>query len=104
VTRDELVNALLGDKAADVAEGLIPQLIDVLPSDAVFALYLRCSWGEEFEDAAPRRFRAPEGKKQVPTMRLVAQLGYASSEDWQVVTLPAWVARSRSTACRISRC
>lgn len=157
LTRDELVSALLGDKAADLAEvdgtltkageltapdyatqpelavtttlwadpsvraearpapfltdpdtarelinkdvaattrGLIPQLIDELPPDAVcalvVALYLRCGWVEEFEekDTAPSLFRTPAGKKQVPTMRLVAPVGYARTEDWQVVSLP----------------
>ncbi|MBB4908217.1 serpin family protein [Actinophytocola algeriensis] len=151
LTRDELVTALLGDKAADLAElgavltraaelpdlavsdtlwadpsvstrarpapfltapgtardlinaevaattrGLVPELIDVLPADAVSALvvaiYLRCGWVEEFDPAEtrPRRFRTPDGKKQVPTMRLVsAELGYAATEAWQVVALPA---------------
>jgi hypothetical protein len=32
---------------------------------------------------------SPAGKKQVPTMRLVTEFGYARTEDWQVVSLPA---------------
>lgn len=96
LTDPDTARELINKDVAATTKGLIPQLIDVLPPDAVsalvVALYLRCGWGQEFEekDTAPRRFRTPEGKKQVPTMRLVARLGYAKTEDWQVVNLPAW--------------
>lgn len=52
---------------------------------------MKHGWVQEFaeKDTAPRRFRTPEGKKQVPTMHLIAELGYAMTEDWQVVSLSA---------------
>lgn len=85
---------------ADVAEttrGLIPDLLD---EDAitrwtyallVSALYLRVSWAHPFPERAttPRRFDAPTGPVEVPTMELVADLGYADTGRWQVVALPA---------------
>lgn len=87
--------ALINQDVAATTHGLIPELIDTLSPDVVsalvVALYLRCGWVEEFEetDTVLRRFRTPAGKKLVPTMRLVTEFGYARTEDWQVVSLPA---------------
>lgn len=87
---------MINQDVATTTRGLVPELVDALPADAVaalvVALYLRCGWVVEFERAetAPRRFRTPDGKKQVPTMRLRAEVGYARTEDWQVVRLDAW--------------
>jgi serpin B len=88
---------LINDDVAATTRGLITNLIDTPPAGAVSALvsalYLKCGWVEVFEesDTAPAKFRTPAGKKQVPTMRLVSDdLGYAVTEDWQVVSLPAF--------------
>lgn len=85
---------------ADVAEttrGLIPELLGegVLgPRTAallVSALYLKTAWEYPFDQAAtnPRRFTAPSGPVEVPTMEVVAELSYAGTDRWQRVTLPA---------------
>jgi serine protease inhibitor len=92
----ETARGLINKDVAATTRGLIPELIDDLPADAVsalvVALYLRCDWVAEFDekDTEPARFRTPTGKKQVPTMRLDEELGYARTEDWQVVSLPAF--------------
>ncbi len=85
---------------ADVAEttrGLIPELL----SDGVLgprtvavlvsALYLKAAWAYPFDQHAtqPRGFSTPSGPVDVPTMELVAELGYTRTERWQTVTLPA---------------
>jgi serpin B len=96
LTDPDKTRELINQDVAATTRGLIPELIDALPPDAVsalvVALYLKCGWVEQFEakDTEPRRFRTPGGKKQVPTMRLVEEVGYARTEDWQVVSLPAF--------------
>jgi serine protease inhibitor len=96
LTDPDKARELINEDVAATTRGLIPELVDALSPDAVFALvvalYLRCGWVAEFDenDTAPRRFRTPAGKKEVPTMRLVEELGYAATEDWQVVSLPAF--------------
>jgi len=85
---------LINDDVAAVTRGLITNLIEEPPMGAasalVSALYLKCGWVTAFEDTTSARFRTPAGKKQVPTMRLVSDdLGYAATDDWQVVNLPA---------------
>ncbi|MFN2495867.1 MAG: serpin family protein [Pseudonocardiaceae bacterium] len=85
---------------ADVAEttrGLIPELLSegVLGPQTVAllvsALYLKAAWWYPFDERAtrPRRFTAPSGPVEVPTMEVVAELGYARTDRWQIVTLPA---------------
>ena len=96
MTDPDKTRDLINQDVAATTRGLVPELIDSLPPDAVsalvVALYLKCGWVEEFEekDTGPRPFRTPEGKKQVPTMRLVEEVGYARTADWQVVSLPAF--------------
>ncbi|MGH3795123.1 MAG: serpin family protein [Pseudonocardiaceae bacterium] len=85
---------------ADVAEttrGLIPELL----SDGVLgprtiallvsALYLKAAWTHPFDrrSTRSRRFHAPSGPIEVPTMELVTELGYTRTDHGQVVTLPA---------------
>lgn len=76
-----LIQELLGDGV------LGPRTVAVLVS----ALYLKAPWTDPFDQKAthPRRFSAPSGPVEVPTMELVAELGYARTDRWQVVTLPA---------------
>jgi len=85
---------------ADVAEttrGLIPELLGdgVLEPQTVAvlvsALYLKAAWAYPFDRTAtrPRRFSAPFGPVEVPTMELVTELGYARTDRWQRITLPA---------------
>lgn len=85
---------------ADVAEttrGLIPELLSdgVLGPQTVAvlvsALYLKAAWTYPFGQRSthPRLFNAPSGPVEVPTMESVAELGYARTDRWQIVTLPA---------------
>lgn len=76
-----LIQELLGDGV------LGPRTVAVL----VCALYLKAAWTDPFDERAthPRRFSAPAGPVAVPTMELVAELGYARTDRWQIVTLPA---------------
>lgn len=82
---------------ADTTRGLVPELLGAGELDPrtvavlVSALYLRTGWVHEFDEpaTAPRRFHAPSGPVDVPTMELVADLEYAGTGRWQVVTLPA---------------
>ncbi|MGH3912480.1 MAG: serpin family protein [Pseudonocardiaceae bacterium] len=85
---------------ADVAEttrGLIPELLGegVLGPRTVAllvsALYLKAAWMHPFDrrGTRPRRFTTPSGSAEVPTMEVVAELGYARTDRWQVVTMAA---------------
>lgn len=85
---------------ADVAEttrNLIPELLPTgtIREDTraalVNALYLKCAWMNRFTEGAttPRPFHAPGGTVEVPTMELSESVGYAATDGWQVVSLPA---------------
>lgn len=76
-----LIRELLGDGV------LGPHTVAVLVS----ALYLKAAWTDPFDRqlTRPRRFHAPSGPVEVPTMELVTGLGYARTDRWQVVTVPA---------------
>lgn len=75
-----LIRELLGDGV------LGPRTVAVLVS----ALYLKAAWANPFDRhlTRPRRFSTPAGPVEVPTMELVTELGYASTDRWQLVTLP----------------
>ena len=75
-----LIKELLGDGV------LGPRTLAVLVS----ALYLKAAWTNPFDQhlTRPRRFTTPAGAVEVPTMELVAELGYARTDRWQFVTLP----------------
>jgi len=84
---------------ADVAEtthDLIPELLppgsvkeDTVAS-LVNALYLKVAWLHKFDENStePADFHAPAGTRQVPTMHVSEQLGYAARDGWQLVELP----------------
>lgn len=82
---------------AELTRGLIPELIGdgtLGPRTIavlVSALYLKAAWSHPFDQRStrPRRFDAPSGPVQVPTMELVTDLAYTRTDHWQVVTLPA---------------
>lgn len=85
---------------ADVAETtreLIPELLPEGTVDAetvaalVNALYLKVSWAEAFTEGStsPQPFEAPNGQREVPTMRAERRSGYAHQDGWQVATVPA---------------
>jgi serine protease inhibitor len=77
--------------------GLIPSLLPAgvitaeTVSTLVNALYLKCAWRYRFADhqTRPAPFHTPSGTRDVPTMALSEQIGYAATDGWQVVSLPA---------------
>ena len=82
---------------AKTTRDLIPELLppDAIHDDTVSALvnalYLKCAWKHRFTEGAttPRPFHTPAGVKDVPTMELDERIGYAATDGWQVVSLPA---------------
>lgn len=93
----ESARQLINADVAETTRELIPEL---LPEGAVHprtiaalvnALYLKVSWREAFDtnDTDDRPFHAPGGQRSVPTMRATRNLGYAASDGWQAVSLPA---------------
>jgi serine protease inhibitor len=93
----EEARALINKDVAETTRDLIRELVPegAIGKDTVAALvnalYLKCAWRNKFaEDAtAPRPFHTPGGTVEVPTMELTESLGYAASDGWQVVSLPA---------------
>ncbi|RRO19274.1 serpin family protein [Saccharopolyspora rhizosphaerae] len=93
----EAARQLINADVAETTRDLIPEL---LPTGAVHpqtvaalvnALYLKVPWKEAFEESktAQRPFHAPDGDRDVPTMTAARTLGYAATDGWQVVGLPA---------------
>lgn len=82
---------------AKTTRNLIPSLIPdgAITGDTVSALvnalYLKCAWRYRFLQGAttPMPFQTPHGVRDVPTMALSEQIGYAATDGWQVVSLPA---------------
>ena len=93
----EKARELINDDVAETTRGLIPELLEPGTVDAetvaavVNALYLKTSWQESFDTGAtaPRAFHAPGGDREVETMHVTRRFGYAATDGWQVVTLPA---------------
>jgi serpin B len=96
-TDPEQARQKINGDVAETTRGLIPELLtpgSVQPSTVaalVNALYLRTRWLERFTEGQtqPRPFHAVAGTRDVPTMRLQAEVGYATREGWQVLALPA---------------
>lgn len=93
----EQARQLINLDVAKTTRDLIPSL---LPSGAITAqtvsalvnaLYLKCAWRYRFTEGAtaPRPFHSPNRTVHVPTMTLSEQVGYAATDGWQVVSLPA---------------
>lgn len=82
---------------AKTTRDLIPELLppDAIHDDTVSALvnalYLKCAWRNRFTEGAttPRPFHTPKGDKDAPTMELTERIGYAATDGWRVVSLPA---------------
>lgn len=84
----------------DVAKSTRDLIPELLPPDAITAemvsalvnaLYLKCAWRYPFSRHAttPSPFHTPHGTVDVPTMTLSEHIGYAATDGWQVVRLPA---------------
>lgn len=90
----DLINADVAATTHDLIRDLIgpgtlqPDTAAVL----INALYLKTNWRNKFpaSDTSSMPFHGPTGTSDVRTMRLQKQLGYAATDGWQVVTLPAW--------------
>jgi len=93
----EQAREMINVDVAKTTRDLIPELLppDAIRDDTVSALvnalYLKCAWRQRFtKDATtPRPFHTPGGTRDVPTMELSERIGYAATEGWQVVSLPA---------------
>lgn len=93
----EQARELINLDVAKTTRNLIPELLPggaIAPdtvSTLVNALYLKCAWRYRFTEGgtAPRPFHTPRGTRDVPTMTLTERIGYAATDGWQVVQLPA---------------
>jgi serine protease inhibitor len=91
----EAARALVNDDVGRTTRGLIPQLLPPgsIDSDVaavlVNALYLKAAWKLPFREANTRAapFHAPSGTRDVPTMWLSENVGYAHTGGWQAVQL-----------------
>jgi serine protease inhibitor len=88
---------MINSDVARTTRELIPELLPggTIQQDTVAALvnalYLKVAWRNKFEESAtePRAFHTPDGDVRVPTMWVSESLGYAHTDGWQVVSLPA---------------
>jgi serpin B len=93
----EAARALINDDVGRTTRGLIPQLLppgsinSEVAAVLVNALYLKAAWNLPFREAnttdAP--FHTPSGVRDVPTMWLSENVGYAHAGGWQAVQLAA---------------
>ncbi len=89
----EMINVDVAKTTRDLIPELLPPdaIRDDTVSALVNALYLKCAWRHRFtaDATTPRPFHTPGGTKDVPTMELAERIGYAATDGWQVVALPA---------------
>ncbi|HEX6354806.1 serpin family protein [Actinophytocola sp.] len=89
----DMINLDVAKTTRDLITSLIPDgaVTKDTVSALVNALYLKCAWRYRFIDGAttPMPFHTPHGVRDVPTMVLAEQIGYAATDGWQVVSLPA---------------
>jgi serpin B len=89
----EMINVDVAKTTRDLIPELLPPdaIREDTVSSVVNALYLKCAWRNRFSEGAttPRPFHTPGGTKDVPTMELSERIGYAATDGWQVVSLPA---------------
>ncbi len=96
-TQPEAARALINDDVGRTTRGLIPELLPPGSIDAdvaavlVNALYLKAAWKLPFREAntSDQPFHAASGTRDVPTMWLGENLGYARAGGWQAVQLAA---------------
>jgi serine protease inhibitor len=81
--------------AAEKTHGMVPQVIDAVEPDEVFALadaaYFDGSWTEPFDPEAtePRPFTRPDGSTvEVPTMHARGSYDYYEDDELQAVRIP----------------
>jgi serpin B len=89
----QLINLDVAKTTRDLIPELLPPgaITAETVSALVNALYLKCAWRYRFTEGAtrPLPFHTPGGTVDVPTMTLTEQVGYAATDGWQVVRLPA---------------
>ncbi|QSB15027.1 serpin family protein [Natronosporangium hydrolyticum] len=86
----------INDDVEQTTRGLIRELLQpgMLSRDTaaviVNALYLKIAWLTAFAESAtkPAPFHAPEGVREVPTMRLQERVPYAAADGWRLASLP----------------
>lgn len=87
------INADVAETTRDLIDELVPKgAVDQdTVASLVNALYLKVAWAEPFAESATsdEEFHAPNGTRAVPMMNQVERLGYAATEDWLSVALPA---------------
>jgi len=89
----EMINLDVAKTTRDLIPELLPAGVITAEtvSSLVNALYLKCAWRYRFTEGGttPLPFHTPRGVKDVPTMTLSERIGYAATDGWQVVRLPA---------------
>jgi serpin B len=89
----DLINLDVAKTTRDLIPELLPPgaIVADTVSALVNALYLKCAWRHRFTEGGttPQPFHAPGGTVDVPTMSLSERVGYAATDGWQVVSLPA---------------
>jgi serpin B len=89
----EMINTAVAKTTRDLIPELLPDgvIAEDTVSALVNALYLKCAWRYRFNEGAttPNPFHTPYGTVAVPMMTLSEQIGYAATDGWQVVRLPA---------------
>jgi serine protease inhibitor len=93
---DEQSHVVINEVVRDLTRGLIAEAVPpgaIGPRTAavlVSALHAKVAWEEDFpeQDTRPRKFRAPSGKRMVPTLRRVGRFGHAARPGWQSVLIP----------------
>ncbi|MCC8245239.1 serpin family protein [Saccharothrix luteola] len=93
---DEHAHVVINEVVRELTHGLVRQAVPpraITPGTLavlVNALHVKGAWAEDFpeEDTRPRKFRAPSGKRMVPTMRRTGASGYAARHGWQSVLIP----------------
>jgi serine protease inhibitor len=84
-TMNDWVRAQTADRIRKVFDQVDPDTRLVLAN----AIYLKADWQKPFEHTDQADFRpADGGTRQVPTMRVEADLRYARGAGWQAVELP----------------
>jgi serpin B len=86
---------IINEWVSDKTEGMIDELIDVIPEDAILylinAIYFKGQWANEFDPALTREddfYIYADQIKKVDMMRRSDKFDYFECEDFQAVSLP----------------